>query len=68
MHDDPLRPTQSLYVGTVYLCQEVATLVNGEHEAGYHEIKFDRSNRASGICIYWLQAGMFVQTKRLLML
>jgi hypothetical protein len=50
------------------LGQLVTTLVNGEQEAGYHEVRFDGSNLASGVYFYRLQAGDFVQTKRLLLL
>jgi hypothetical protein len=50
------------------LGQEVATLVNESEEAGYHEIKFDGTNLASGMYFYRIQAGSFLQTKELLLL
>jgi len=50
------------------LGQLVTTLVNGEEEAGYHELKFDGSGIASGIYFYRLQAGSFVKTRKLLLL
>ena len=49
------------------LGQLVSTLVNGEEQAGQHEVKFDGSNLASGVYFYRLQAGSFVQTKKLLL-
>lgn len=48
--------------------QEVATLVNGNEEAGYHEVQFDGKNLASGVYFYRLTAGDFVQSKELLLL
>jgi hypothetical protein len=50
------------------LGQHVATLVNGEVEAGYHEVRFDASGLASGVYFYRLQTGDFVATKRLIVL
>ena len=50
------------------LGQQVATLVNEIQDAGYHDVKFDGSGLASGVYIYRLQAGDFVQTKRSLLL
>jgi len=49
------------------LGQQVARLVNGEFEAGYHEIKFDAFGLASGVYFYRLRAGTYVETKKLLL-
>jgi hypothetical protein len=49
------------------LGQNVATLANGEIEAGYHEVKFDAPGLASGVYFYRLTAGTFVETKKLLL-
>jgi hypothetical protein len=46
----------------------VSVLVNERRNAGVHEVKFDGSNLASGVYFYRLQAGDFVQSKRLLIL
>jgi hypothetical protein len=63
-------PSRSHVTLTVFntLGQQVATLAEGEMEAGYHETVFDASGLASGVYLYRLQAGNFVQTKRLLIL
>jgi flagellar hook assembly protein FlgD len=45
--------------------QKVATLVGGEQEAGYHDVRFDASNLASGLYFYRLQSGDFNQTRKL---
>jgi hypothetical protein len=50
------------------LGQQVALLENGEHDAGYHEVRFDGSGLASGVYFYRLQAGTFVETKKLILL
>ena len=48
--------------------QEVASLVNGIEEAGFHSIRFEGSDLPSGTYIYRLQTGGFVQTKKMLLL
>jgi hypothetical protein len=50
------------------LGREVSVLVNERRVAGVYQVKFDGSNLASGVYFYRLQAGDFVQTKRLLLL
>jgi len=45
--------------------KKVATLVNGSKPAGYHSVKWDASNVGSGIYFYRLQAGSFVETKKM---
>jgi hypothetical protein len=63
-------PVRSHVTLTVYnsLGQQVATLVEGEMEAGYHDVNFDASNLASGVYLYRLNAGDYVQTRRLVVL
>ena len=48
--------------------QEVASLVNGIEEAGYHNVSFDGSKLSSGTYIYRLQTNNFIQTKKMVLL
>jgi len=50
------------------LGQRVTTLVNGLTEAGIHSVTWDGSDVASGIYLYHLQAGNFVETKKMVLL
>lgn len=50
------------------LGNEVATLVNEEKPAGIYEVDFDASGLSSGIYFYKLQAGSFVETKKMMLL
>jgi len=43
----------------------VAVLVNENRPAGFHEINFDASNLSSGMYIYRIQAGEFVETRKM---
>lgn len=47
---------------------DVATLVNEEKAAGNYQAKFDGTNLPSGIYFYKMQAGSFIETKKLLLL
>ena len=49
------------------LGREVATLVNEEVKPGSYERVFNAEGLASGVYLYRLQAGNFVQTKRLVL-
>jgi M6 family metalloprotease-like protein len=50
------------------LGREVSVLVNERREAGVHEVKCDGSNLSTGVYFYRLQAGDFVQSKKLILL
>ncbi len=47
------------------LGQQVAALVHESENAGDHEARFDANGLASGVYFYRLQAGDYVQTRRL---
>ncbi len=50
------------------LGSEVANLVNEEKSAGNYEITFDSSGLSSGVYLYKIQAGKFVETKKMILL
>jgi len=50
------------------LGREVAVLVSEEKSAGQYRVTWDASNFASGVYLYRLQAGSFVETKRMMLL
>jgi len=50
------------------LGQEIVTLVNEKREAGRYDVEYNASGLSSGAYFYRLQAGDFVQTKRLILL
>lgn len=78
-YPNPFNPTTTIRYGlpqqasvtiTLFntLGQLVATLVNESQTAGYHEAKFDGTGFASGVYLYRIQAGEFVQMRKLLLL
>jgi len=62
-------PVQSQVRIEVYnlMGQRIATLVNGVESAGFHTVNFDASNLSSGLYIYRLQAGEFVETRKMML-
>ncbi len=48
--------------------QKIADLINGQIDAGYHEVLFSAAGLASGVYFYRLQAGTFAQTRSLVIL
>ena len=76
-YPNPFNPTTTieysiLQAGVVtikiydILGREVTTLVNEEKQRGNHVVKFNASNLSSGIYLYRLQAGSFVETKKMI--
>jgi hypothetical protein len=50
------------------LGREVATLVNEYRQAGKYETKFNAASLPSGVYFYRIQAGSFVETKKMILL
>jgi len=78
-YPNPFNPSTTIRYGlpsrthvtlTVFntLGQQVARLVNANMDAGYHEATFDGSRLSSGVYFYRIEAGSFVQTRKLLLL
>ena len=55
---------------TVYnqIGQQVAELVNGQMESGYHQVTWNASNMASGVYFYEIRTGDFKSVKKLLLM
>lgn len=78
-YPNPFNPSTTIRYGlpershvtlTVYnaLGQKITTLVNEEKEASYYEVTFNASNLPSGVYIYQLRAGVYMDTKKFLYL
>jgi hypothetical protein len=78
-YPNPFNPSTTIRYGlhnrahvslTVFntLGQQMAQLVNEELEAGFHEVKFDGRTLSSGVYFYKLQAGSYVETRKLILL
>ena len=78
-YPNPFNPTTTIVYGLpedasvvlkIYnvLGAEVMRFEEGGKTAGYHKVSFDASGLPSGIYIYRLQAGTFVDTKKMLFL
>lgn len=63
----PVSGHQSIKVFDI-LGNEVATLIDEYKEAGKYELNFDASDLTSGVYFYKLQAGSFVETKKMLLI
>jgi hypothetical protein len=48
--------------------REIATLVNDSKPAGSHEVRVDAGKLASGVYLYRLEAGAFVETRKMTLL
>jgi Peptidase family C25/Secretion system C-terminal sorting domain len=63
-------PARSFMTLKIYnlLGQVVKTLISGIENSGKHQVKFDAANLPSGVYFYRIEAGNFVQTKKLILL
>jgi hypothetical protein len=50
------------------LGNNVTTLLNENISAGFHTVDFDASNLASGLYLYRIQAGEFIQMKKMVLM
>jgi hypothetical protein len=77
-HPNPFNPSTRIEYGlpvrsvvriAVYttLGQQVAVLKGEEQEAGYHEVMFDARTLASGVYLCRMEAGSFVQVRKLVL-
>ncbi len=51
----------------IFLDVRLQTLVNEKKDAGYYNVNFDASNYASGMYFYKIEAGEFVETKKMVL-
>ena len=63
----PVSSRQTLKIYDI-LGNEVATIIDEFRPAGTYEVKFEAGKLTSGIYIYQLKAGSFVDTKKLMLL
>ncbi len=63
-------PKESLVNLGIYnlLNEKVKELKNEVMKPGYYEVEFDASNLASGIYLYRIKAGSFIDTKKMILL
>ncbi len=63
-------PVNSKVMLKVYdvLGKEITTLVNNQQQAGKYSVSFDASKLASGVYIYQIIAGNFIQAKKMTVL
>jgi photosystem II stability/assembly factor-like uncharacterized protein len=75
-YPNPFNPSTTIRYGVPHrshvtlmvfnpLGQTIAELVNGDIDAGFHEVQFNATNLASGVYFYRLQTGDFSQTRKL---
>jgi hypothetical protein len=62
------KPSQVLIKIFNTLGEEVATLINEEESTGNYEVEVNVNNLPSGIYFYRIQAGSFIETKKMILL
>jgi Secretion system C-terminal sorting domain len=66
--DGTYRTTSVQLIVYDVLGNEIATLVNEEKATGNYEVEFNAANLPSGIYIYKLTSGAFIQSKKMILL
>lgn len=63
-------PENSQVTLTIYstLGEKVADILNTALEAGYHKVEFDASHLPSGVYLYKINAGNFIETKKMILI
>lgn len=63
-------PENSQVTLTIYstLGEKVSELINTTLEAGYHKVEFDASHLPSGIYLYKINAGNYVETRKMMLI
>ncbi len=63
-------PEHSHVTLTIYnlLGQRIAALINKNQEAGHHTVRWNANNQPSGMYFYKLEAGNFVQMRKMILL
>ncbi len=63
-------PKEGLVTLKIYntIGEEVAVALNEEREAGYHQVEFNAASLPSGVYFYRLQAGDFLETKKMILM
>ena len=78
-YPNPFNPTTEICFSLPHAChakleifnitgQRIQGLVNRQMEAGYHTVSFDGSKVASGVYLYRLEAGDFVESKKMILI
>jgi hypothetical protein len=63
----PLKSQVDLVVYNT-LGEKIIQLVNGEKEAGSYSVELHATDLPSGVYFYRLQAGSFIETKKMILL
>ncbi|MGA2667548.1 MAG: M14 family zinc carboxypeptidase [Ignavibacteria bacterium] len=63
-------PRSEFVTITIYdvLGKKVATLLNERKNPGYYDVSFDGTNYASGMYFYKIEAGNFIDTKKMILI
>jgi len=78
-HPNPFNPLTEIEFALPKAChtkleifnvlgQRVTTLVDRQLEAGYHRVSWDGTKFASGVYLYRLQAGDYVESKKMMLI